>query len=219
MGFIDQNLNEHELDIAEKDLLSKFYKYVRANKSCKWVHWKMKDLTYGFQVLELRFKSMKGKPARIQHECKYDLSEILKQVYSNNYENNGDIGKLLALAKRNGFKPVRALTGSQEAEAFNRKEYQLLHHSTQKKVEGLAFILQEAARDNLKVAARFYHVYGNNFSGFVRLVMEHPTYSILSMIATLYPFYSSFFPSKQAIIMGITPILGIIKELYGSMTT
>ncbi|MFD2514085.1 hypothetical protein ACFSRY_09425 [Pontibacter locisalis] len=213
MGLVNKNLSEHELDIVERDLLTKFYKYIRANKSCKWIHWKMKDFTYGFQVLELRFKSLKGKPVKIQHENKYDLSEILRQVYSNNFEVNDGTGKLLALAKRNGFKSIRALRGIEEAEAFSRQEYQLLHHSTQKKVEGLAFILEEAAQGNLKVAARFYHIYGSNFPGFVRWAMEHPTYSILSMIATLYPLYSILFPSKQTILITVAPVIGILKEL------
>ncbi|WP_439880757.1 hypothetical protein ACSX1A_16580 [Pontibacter sp. MBLB2868] len=215
MGLIDQELKEHELDIVEKDFLNKFFKYIRSNKSCKWVHWKMKDFTYGFQVLELRFKSLKGKPARVQHESKYDLSEILKQLYSNKYEPKGDIGKLLSLAKRNGFKPVRALTGIEEAEAYIQKNYHLLHHSTQKKVECLAFILEEAACDKLKVAARFYHIYGSDFTGFVKCAMEHPTYSVLSMLATFYPFYSNLLPSKQILVSGVTPVLGIMKELLG----
>ncbi|MBF8963339.1 hypothetical protein I0P70_08785 [Pontibacter sp. FD36] len=214
MGLTERNLDEQQLNILEKDLLKKFYKYVRANKSCKWVHWKMKDLTYGFQVLELRFKSMKGKPTKIQHENKYDLSEILKQVYSNSYETNGDIGKLLALARRNGFKTERALTGVEEAKAFSNKEYQLLHHSTQRKVDSLAFILEEAAHGNLKVAAHFYHIYGSNFSGFVRYSMEHPIYSALSIIATLLPFYSSLVPTNKLLSLSINPVFRIFEDLF-----
>lgn len=213
LGYTSMDLKESELDAIERDLLRKFFKYVRANRSCKWVHWKMKDLSFGFKVLELRFKVLKGRPVTIQNDVKYDLSEILKQKYSSNYETNGDIGKLLALAKRNGFRLNKALPGTREAEAFNNKEYQLLHHSTQQKVEGLAFILEAAANNKLDVAARFYHVYGKDLPGIIKLIQEHPVYSLLSIIATLYPLFPSIQDSEGKP-LSITSIWEILKEIF-----
>lgn len=211
------SLMEDEVDELEKHLLKKFFMYVRANKSCKWVHWKMKDLAFGFKALELRFRALKGRPTKIQNENKYDLSEILKLIYSSNYETNGDIGKLLSLARRNGWKLKRALPGIDEAKAFDEKEYQLLHHSTQQKVEGLAFILEAAKQDKLKVAARFYQIYGLDLAGAVRLVQEHPIYSLLSILATVAPFYSSLAPSEETSLGLLPTILEAIKLMCSAV--
>lgn len=214
MGRSCVSLTEDEIDELEKYLLKKFFMYVRANRSCKWVHWKMKDLAFGFKALELRFRSLKGRPTKVPNENKYDLSEILKLIYSSNYETNDDISKLLSLARRNGWKLKRALPGIDEAKAFEEKEYQLLHHSTQQKVEGLAYILEAATQDKLKVAARFYQIYGLNLAGAVRLVQEHPFYSLLSILATVASFYSPLAPSEETSLGLIPTILETMQFLY-----
>lgn len=52
------------------------------------------------------------------------------------------------------------LSGSQEAEAFDKHEYTKLHQSTLRKVNSIASLIDMSAEGKLKVYTPWYEIYG-----------------------------------------------------------
>jgi len=48
-------------DSVELQLLTGFYQFVRDRRDKYWVHWNMRNLTYGFEHLEHRYRALGGK--------------------------------------------------------------------------------------------------------------------------------------------------------------
>ena len=57
------------------------------------------------------------------------------------------------------------LSGSEEAKAFENKEYVKLHMSTLRKVDVFANILNRVINKKLKVKSKWYEMYGLSFQG------------------------------------------------------
>ncbi|WP_276498492.1 hypothetical protein [Pontibacter litorisediminis] len=174
------SLSEVEYDQAEKHMLDTYFSYLRSHRNYKWVHWKMLNSKYGFEAVCLRYEILGGTPISIPDKNKYDLSDVLRQIYSSKFENNLPNGKLLNLAKRNRYALGESLTGKQEAEAFDEQKFQELYFSTLSKVRIIANFLNAAANRKLKVAAHPIRVHGIS----LQLVKSHPILSTLYAAGT-----------------------------------
>ncbi|MCL5245649.1 hypothetical protein M4I21_07510 [Cellulophaga sp. 20_2_10] len=91
-------------------------------------------------------------------------------------------GRLLNLASRNNISTVNAMTGAEEAQAFENKEYLKLHMSTLRKVDIIETIISLVENEELKVNAKKKHIYGLTFSGIVTLIKETPWLLIIMSI-------------------------------------
>src|ERR1700730_12985432 len=69
-------------DRIERALLERFYDFIRDRREKYWVHWNMRNLTYGFEHLEHRYRLLTGQePPHIPVEVRLNLNDILKERY------------------------------------------------------------------------------------------------------------------------------------------
>ena len=134
-------------DVLEKEMLDEFYKYVHAHSGFKWLHWNMRDVNYGFEALEHRYKVLQGEPQEIPEQNRIDLNRLLIAIYGVGYIGHP---RLTMLIEKNKISSKDFLTGADEAEAFINKEYVRLHFSTLRKVDDLANIAYRADQGSLK---------------------------------------------------------------------
>ncbi len=130
---IERNSVRERFDDIELELLSDFYEFVRDRRDRYWIHWNMRNLTYGFEHLEHRFLTLGGNnPLAIPVERRINLNDMIKDRYGDSYVPNP---KMQSLMELNGGLHRNYLTGLQEVEAFNNCEFIRMHSSTLSKVE------------------------------------------------------------------------------------
>lgn len=140
------NTIDQEYDTLEKKMLDEFYVYVHAHTGFKWLHWNMRDMNYGFEAIEHRYKVLGGNPTEIPEQNRIDLNRLLIDIYGVGYIGHPRLTKIIELNK---ISNKDFLTGSDEAEAFINKEYVRLHFSTLRKVDILANIADRADQGSL----------------------------------------------------------------------
>jgi len=143
---------EREYDNVERELLKRFYDFVRDRREKYWVHWNMRNLTYGFEHLEHRYRVLhKADPPMIPVEVRINLNDVLKQRYGSDYAPDP---KMISLMKLNGQAVPTLLTGKEESEAFGRKEFIRMNTSTISKVNFFRHVIDQAAKGKLKTSGR-----------------------------------------------------------------
>ena len=123
---------ESSYDLIEAALLRRFYDFVKDRKGKYWIHWNMRNLTFGFEHLEQRYRFLcKAEPPNIPVEVRINLSGMLIDRYGRDYASDPRMKNLMLL---NGARDARFLEGSEEAQAFKNKEFIRMHSSTISKV-------------------------------------------------------------------------------------
>lgn len=176
------NLTDEEYDGVEKNMLAGFTKYVSKHKSHKWIHWNMRDSNYGFEAINNRIKILGGKQFEIEDDLKIDFPQMLGKLYTFGYEMNKPKGRLLNLAYRNNISSINALTGKEEADTFDKKEYLKLHMSTLRKVDIINTILTNLEDGELKVKPSVKQIYGLSFRGIIEIIKSSPWLLLLVSI-------------------------------------
>lgn len=141
---------DSEYDALEKKMLKKFFKFLSDHKAYDWVHWNMRNDTYGFSALEHRFEVLEGKPKKLDDNRKFDLSNALVAVFGNEYIGHP---RLIKLMEANNIPDHNFLMGSEEAKAFEKKDYFKLKRSTLRKVDALADIYHRVIHNKIKTNA------------------------------------------------------------------
>lgn len=202
-GLDFNNLTAMEYDALEKTMLNEFSSFVRTYPSHKWIHWNMRDSNYGFEAINNRIRILGGQTFDIADDFKFDFPIIIGQIYTYGYEKNKPNGRLLNLSERNNITTQNALTGGDEAIAFDNKEYLKLHLSTLKKVDIIASIIHRVENDELKVNTPKKYIYGLTFSGVIALIKETPWLLLLAGLlgyligAALEPVVQHFMGTSQ----------------------
>jgi hypothetical protein len=143
---------ENHYDAIEKELLERFFSFLRDRREKHWVHWNMRNLTFGFEHLEHRYRSLcKAEPPSVPIEARLNLNDILRQRYGSHYVSDP---KMKALMLLNGELDRRFLDGAQEADAFLRKDFIRMHSSTICKVEFFRHIISLAMDGKLRTAGK-----------------------------------------------------------------
>lgn len=138
------------LDEIEKALLKKFYDFVRERRDKYWVHWNMRNLTFGFEHLEHRYRVLGCFDASvIPVERRINLNDMLADYYGYKYAPHP---KMLKLMEMNGGVHRHFLDGKQEVEAFKAQEYIKMHNSTLSKVGFYHLVMRRVLRGKLKTA-------------------------------------------------------------------
>jgi len=163
----------------EKFMLGEFFAFMNNHQIFRWVHWNMRDANYGFASIEHRYRVLDGKPTIIPDQSKFDLARILVDLYGVGYASHP---RLESIIRKNNISDRDFLKGSEEAKAFDNKEYVRLHQSTLRKVDCLANLLGRTADQTLKTDSRWTEVYGLSFAALGEIIREHPTYSILTVL-------------------------------------
>lgn len=164
-----EQINDH-YDKLERHMLDFFFDFVRSRQHYYWVHWNMRDVNYGFAAIEHRYRVLSGMPIQIPEDRKFDLSRALVDLYGVGYIGHPRLEKLIV---KNNITVKDFLTGAQEAEAFNNKEFVKLHQSTLRKADNLANIFERASNNYLQTNATWAEQYGFKPSVIAELAKEN----------------------------------------------
>ena len=144
-------------DEVERELLMQFYNFARDRREKYWVHWNMRNVVFGFEHLEHRYRTLtRAEPPSIPVEVRINLNDVLRQRYGSDYAKDP---KMLSLMELNGDKVQGFLSGSEEAEAFKAKDFIRMHASTIAKVGFFSFVITATSRGKLITTAKgFVHI-------------------------------------------------------------
>ncbi|KCZ99511.1 hypothetical protein [Hyphomonas oceanitis] len=153
LGIVREEV-QAEFDRVERMLLQQFYDFVRDRRQAHWIHWNMRNLTYGFEHLEHRYRKLTGQnPPSIPIEQRINLSDMIGDRYGSRYADNP---KLRSLMEMNGGVHRHFLTGEEEVEAFEKGEFIRMHNSTLAKVGFFHRVLDKFLKNRLRTKSRTF---------------------------------------------------------------
>lgn len=126
---------------TEKEILSDFFDYVQNHPNKIYVGWNLKDISYGTQVLERRYKELEGKEPPIIKNV-FDLDGIIEERYGKEYVDHEPQGKLYNLLNLNNISCISFLSGKVEAEFYEKNEFRKIEMSNSCKVAGIKKLLE-----------------------------------------------------------------------------
>lgn len=161
-------------DELEKQMLDEFFEFFKSYSMYYFIHWNMRDINYGFQAIEHRYKVLGGHPYIVEDSKKIDLAKELIALYGVEYAPHGNFGRLHSLIEINKITAKDMLNGQEEANAFDNEEFIKLHQSTLRKVDVMANILERVIDGSLKTKSSI----GFHPAIIIELVKEHWGWSI-----------------------------------------
>lgn len=173
---------ENNYDELEKNMLEDFFKYLEVKRDYTFVHWNMRDINYGFPAIEHRFEVLGGKPYKISDDKKFDLANKLVSLYGKGYVGHGENGRFLNLLKVNRITDKGALTGAEEAQAFDDKEYIKLHQSTLRKADCMSNIFLRTIDGSLKSNSTWFDRNGVHPKIALELIQDHWMWSLITVL-------------------------------------
>ena len=167
-------------DELEKELLKQFYDFVRKQKrDVTWLHWNMKDHCYGFQALSQRYCKLWKKskpPVEFAEDKKENIAALLRQRYGEHYSEHPRLQNLLAL---NNIHPKNLLSGAEEAERYNHKDFLAIERSLEDKVAAFAEVLDRIGKTKSRILR---DIYGISFIGVYTYIKEN------ALLAAIFSF-------------------------------
>jgi hypothetical protein len=148
----------------------------------KYLHWNMRDINYGFQALEHRYRVLGGEPYVIEDDRKFDLPRLLIDIYGVGYIGHPRLEKLL---ERNNIRPLDFLSGRQEAEAFENRNFVALHQSTLRKVHVIANIATRACDRDLRSNTTWWEMHGGRVRTALSWMAENRTFQLIAGLASI----------------------------------
>jgi hypothetical protein len=143
---------QQRFDEVELKLLRDFYSFVRDRRDKYWVHWNMRNLAYGFEHLEHRYRVLGGNDAPvIPVERRLNLNDLLADRFGGGYAPHP---KLKSLMELNGGIHRHFLTGAEEVQAFQNNEFIRMHNSTLAKVGFFYSVIRKLISGKLRTASR-----------------------------------------------------------------
>jgi hypothetical protein len=173
---------EQHYDSLERTMLDEFFKHVSAHQGMKYIHWNMRDINFGFAAIEHRHRVLGGEPFVVEDNKKVDLARQLIDIYGPGYAGHPRLESLLAL---NGIRPLDFMTGAQEAQAFEDRNFVGLHQSTLRKVDVIANILARAQDRNLRTKTTWWEMHGGRLRGIWTWIVENKTFALFASVASI----------------------------------
>src|SRR4051794_24807049 len=99
----------------------------------------MRNINYGFLALEYRYRVLGGDPTQIPNVQLYDLASKLIEIHGRSYARHHRLERVMDL---NSISPRDFLTGAEEAESYEKKDFVRIHRSTLRKVEIISRIAE-----------------------------------------------------------------------------
>ncbi|MFT3883361.1 MAG: hypothetical protein QM703_27365 [Gemmatales bacterium] len=151
-GIAATDIQQHKIAL-EKALLDEFNCFLhRMNTKYTdawWFHWAMRDVTFGWPILEHRVQTLLKVPLNINEERLVDIHASLAHDFGREFVARP---QLLQLAELNGLAHADLLTGPVEVEALQRGDYLMISRSTAKKAEIIGQVVVKYALDRLITA-------------------------------------------------------------------
>lgn len=176
------NKIEENYDQLESEMLTHYFDFVQRHEQYKWIHWNMRDSNYGFYAIENRYKALDRQPIVISDDKKIDLARILIDCFGREYIGNPRMEKLV---DKNHMTKLGFLTGKEEAEAFENKQYIRLRNSTLRKVDLFYSIIISAAEGKLQTNAKWKDIYGISMQGVYEALKERWWFNLIVFIVGL----------------------------------
>ncbi|NVK75630.1 MAG: hypothetical protein HWE24_19320 [Oceanospirillaceae bacterium] len=170
-------------DDLEKEMLSDFFEFLKYRQTFHLIHWNMRDGNYGFSAIEHRFQVLGGDPYVVPDDKKFDMARALVSLFGRQYTNHGSAGRFHELINMNRMTDKCALTGKEEADAFEAGEYIKLHQSTLRKVDCMSNIVERTIDGSLITNATWKDKYGAHPKAIVEYIREHWLWSLFVMLA------------------------------------
>lgn len=164
-------------DKIEHKLLKDFYMFVRDRRDKYWLHWNMRNLTYGFEHLEHRYRALEGNDASvIPVERRININDILSEKYGSKYAPHPKMKNLMEI---NGDVHRHFLTGEEELQAFQNAEYIRMHNSTLCKLGFFHIALQKASKGKLKTISK-------GFGVMIDRIFESRTTKLIALVSSIF---------------------------------
>jgi len=178
ISFPNQNFIPKSYDEDfEREILLNFFNYVKNKKYTKFIHWNGRNDDFGIQAIENRFKELLPdvEIPFIKHENMYDLAEMLKNIYGQDYV----VGhpRMKIIIEKNGLGMYNYLEGEQELEAFEKKQFKKIYDSVKCKVENIACIARLAYDGKLRTDCK----QGRGVIGWIKRCFKKPDLYFLFM--------------------------------------
>lgn len=170
-------------DELEKEMLDDFFDFLKYRQTSNFIHWNMRDGNYGFSAIEHRYQVLGGEPFVVPDDKKFDLARALVAIFGRQYVNHGGFGRFHELIRLNSMTDKGALTGKEEADAFDAGEYVKLHQSTLRKVDCMSNIVERAVDGSLETNATWRDKYGAHPKAIIEYIQEHWLWSLLVIFA------------------------------------
>ncbi len=171
------------LDNLEYALLTKFFELIAVNQNNRFLHWNMRDATYGFAAIEHRFAILGGTPSRVAEANKIDLARTLTDIYGTRYV---PAPYIEGLARENQLSLIGFLYGYDEADAFERGEYGLVQRSVLAKVRILFEVLHLTHDRTLKTNAGWWTLNRGRLREAWEMLEHNPVYALGALVATAF---------------------------------
>lgn len=181
-----------QYDHLEREMLTEFFEYLTTVPVQRFVHWNMRDINFGFQAIEHRYKVLGGVPILIEDRRKFDLARGLIALFGVGYAPHGEYGRMHSIMAINSITAKDALTGAEEAKAFEDGEFVKLHQSTLRKVDVMANLLERTLDGSLKTNATWFEQHGFHPEAAVEFVKEHWVWSLIVMVGVATALGSRF---------------------------
>lgn len=166
----------------EREMLDEFFELVGTHRGKKFLHWNMRDINYGFQAIEHRYRVLGGTPQPIQDQDKFDLPRILIDIYGVGFASHPRLPSIMDL---NNIEPKDFLSGQQEADAFNRGDYVALHQSTLRKVDIISNIASRAHDRSLRTKTTWWELHGGSIREVISWISQHPFFVLIASLASI----------------------------------
>ena len=166
-------------------MLDEYFDFIRARHGFSFIHWNMRDINFGFQAIEHRYKVLGGEPYQVDDSRKFDLARELINQFGPGYAPHGTSGRLHSLMELNKITARDSLTGQQEADAFDAGEYVKLHQSTLRKVDVMANLLERTVDGSLKTLASWQERTGYHPAVLVELIQANWVWSLVVGVVAL----------------------------------
>ncbi len=162
---INQNYN-----ILEKAMLDEYFQFVSKHPIHKWIHINMRNINYGFEAINHRYRVLGGTPIDINDDSKIDLARLFIDLYGNEYAPHPRFESLYVL---NNITMSDFLNGEEEANAFIEGNYVGLHQSTLRKIDNMHNVLSLANENDLKNKSNLFQIYGISIGGIYYLSKDN----------------------------------------------
>lgn len=140
---------DEDSENRERDLMSRFYDFMKSRPDSRIVHWNMNRASYGFEALEARYRYLFGrfpdyspKPDRL-----FDLDALVEATYGKNYVRHP---KFRNLANANDLYMPFFKNGKEEADLLPLGDFGSIDRSTSSKVHMIAELTAAYCAGSLK---------------------------------------------------------------------
>jgi hypothetical protein len=136
-------------EAGERYVLESFYSFLREHEDARLIHWNMNSADFGFQALANRYARVLGKEPPSTHADGrlIDLDEVIGLGYGRDFAEHP---RLINLARLNDFKTQYFLSGSEEADLFEKQEHARIRRSVSEKCAVLVFLTKRLVDGTLE---------------------------------------------------------------------